>query len=54
MAPETVRTPTRKALAALPETSRLRFLCAASKLLAETAPEMSSYLGSRALQVRLV
>lgn len=51
MAPAAVRTPTRKAIAALPETSRLNFLCAASKLVSETAPELSSYLGSRALQV---
>ncbi|KAL3147666.1 hypothetical protein ABBQ32_002419 [Trebouxia sp. C0010 RCD-2024] len=50
MPPASIRTPSKRNIAALPETSRLTFLLAASQLLAETVPQASSHLGCRALK----
>ena len=53
MPPAPVRTPNKRTVAALPETSRLSFLLAASKLFAHSVPEASSHLGVQALKVDL-
>ncbi len=53
MPPAPVRTPNKRNVAALPETSRLSFLLAASQLFAQSVPEASSHLGSQALKVGL-
>lgn len=51
MPPAPVRTPSKKTIAALPESSRLTFLLAASQLLASSAPQASRHLGCQALRV---
>lgn len=51
MPPAPVRTPNKRTVSALPETSRLNFLLAASQLFAQTCPEASSQMGSQALKV---
>lgn len=54
MPPKPLRTPSRKAAAALPEGSRLTFLLDAAKLLTPSVPELASYLGACALKVHKV
>lgn len=54
MPPASIRTPSKKNIAALPETSRLAFLLAASQLLVDIAPQASSHMGCQALKVELV
>ena len=51
MPPAPVRTPSKRSIAALPESSRLTFLLAASQLLASSVPQASSHLGCQALKV---
>ena len=51
MPPAPVRTPNKRTIAALPETSRLSFLLAASQLLADSVPQASGHLGCQALKV---
>lgn len=53
MPPAPVRTPSKRSVAALPETSRLSFLLAAAQLLANSVPQASSHLGTQALKVGL-
>lgn len=51
MPPAPLRSPSKRSLTALPESSRLTFLLAASQLLADSLPETSSHVGAQALKV---